>query len=349
MKILLIGQGISGTWLSYWLMQMGAEVMVLDDPRPNTSTRVASGVINPVTGRSVVTTWLAEELLPFSEVQYAQMGDVIGENVISNCGILAFPPSEQMRDAYLHRVSEGSHFIHPVLDIEQWASYFRFSFGGHQILPAYWIDLQTLLTGWRKRLVQNISLKEDWFNETLLQVQEDGITFKEHTADFVFYCDGIQTEQSKYWSGLPFTFNKGEALIADIPGLPQGQIYKFAHITLVPWQNGQWWVGSNYDNNYADELPTELFRRRTKQFLEHTLKLPFEITGHLAGIRPANLERRPFAGLHPHAPRVGILGGMGTKGVSVAPWLAKQVAEHILEGKPIEPTAEVKRFRRAFT
>jgi glycine/D-amino acid oxidase-like deaminating enzyme len=39
---------------------------------------------------------------------------------------------------------------------------------------------------------------------------------------------------------------------------------------------------------------------------------------------------------------------MGTKGVSVAPWLARQVAEHILEGKPIEPAAEVKRFRRAF-
>jgi len=39
---------------------------------------------------------------------------------------------------------------------------------------------------------------------------------------------------------------------------------------------------------------------------------------------------------------------MGTKGVSIAPWLARQVAAHILEGSTIEPAASIDRFRRAF-
>lgn len=348
MKILLIGQGITGTWLSYWLTQMGADVVVMDEARPNTSTRVASGVINPVTGRSVVTTWLAETLLPFSEEHYAKIGRVIGSQIISKCGVLSFPPSEQMYDAYLHRISQGEHYIHTVNSFDQWNSFFRFSYGAILIQPAYWVDLQTLLAGWRKWLQQNGWLREERFDETQLQVHDNAVSYQDIQADYIFYCDGIHSAESKYWSGLPFSLNKGEALIVDIPALPHGQIYKFGITTLVPWQNGQWWVGSNYDNNYYDELPTALFRKRATQLLEQTLKIPFTITDHLAAIRPTNLERRPFAGLHPHTPRIGILGGMGTKGVSIAPWLARQVAAHILEGSDIEPAASVNRFRRAF-
>lgn len=348
MRVLIIGQGISGTWLSYWLNQSGAEVVVLDEPSPNTSTRVASGVINPVTGRQVVTTWLADELLPFAEKNYTEIGAAIGSGVIRNCGILAFPPSEQMRDAYAQKMGEGSPYVHPVAETESWEDLFRFAFGAVHILPAYWVDLQTLLSGWRQWLLAKGQLREERFEEAFLQVHDGGITYKEIEADYVFYCDGIHTARSTYWAGLPFSFNKGEALIADIPGLPFGQIYKFGISTLVPWHDGKWWVGSTYDNRFTDNLPTEAFRNRTIQFLEQTLNIPFTISNHMAAIRPATVERRPFAGLHPHAKRVGILGGLGTKGVSLAPWLAQQLAAHLCAGKPIEPLADVNRFRRAF-
>jgi glycine/D-amino acid oxidase-like deaminating enzyme len=253
-----------------------------------------------------------------------------------------------MYDAYLHRIAQGEHYIQPVRNFDHWNAFFRFSHGAVLIQPAYWVDLQTLLAGWRNWLQQTGRLIEDYFEEGQLQVDADGITYRDIKADYIFYCDGFKAEQSKYWSGLPFSLNKGEALIADIPGLPQERVYKFGVTTLVPWQNGQWWVGSNYDNNYSDELPTALFRKRAKQLLEQILNIPFTITDHLAAIRPTNLERRPFAGFHPHAPRVGILGGMGTKGVSIAPWLSKQVAAHLIKGDDIEPAANVNRFRRAF-
>ncbi len=348
MKILLIGQGISGTWLSYWFVQMGTEITVLDEQRTNTSTRVASGVINPVTGRQVVTTWLADELFPFAEEHYTNIGKIIGADVIRNCGILAFPPSGQMMEAYQQKISKGSPFVHPLADAGQFEDYFRFLFGAVHILPAYWVDLQTLQAGWRQWLNNEARLREGHFDETLLKVHADGVEYKDIQADYAFYCDGIHTAQSKYWGGLPFSFNKGEALIADIPGLPYGQIYKFGISTLVPWHGGKWWVGSTYDNRFTDDQPTETFRKRTEQFLELTLKLPFTIEDHIAAIRPATVERRPFAGLHPHSSRVGILGGLGTKGVSLAPWLAKQLAAHILDGAPIEPAANVQRFKRAF-
>ena len=77
------------------------------------------------------------------------------------------------------------------------------------------------------------------------------------------------------------------------------------------------------------------------------LKQPFKVVDHIASLRPAvAVERRPFAGFHPHIPQVGILNGMGTKGCSLAPYFAKQLVENFVSGKPIDPLADVVRFRR---
>jgi len=58
------------------------------------------------------------------------------------------------------------------------------------------------------------------------------------------------------------------------------------------------------------------------------------------------LERRPFVGLHPANPKVGILNGMGTKGCSLAPYFAKQLAEQLIFDKPISAEANINRFTK---
>ena len=78
----------------------------------------------------------------------------------------------------------------------------------------------------------------------------------------------------------------------------------------------------------------------------HWLKVPFKIIDHLCGIRPATLERRPFVGFHPLHPSIGILNGMGTKGCSLAPFFAKQLANHLVHNEPINSEADVYRFSK---
>ncbi len=80
--------------------------------------------------------------------------------------------------------------------------------------------------------------------------------------------------------------------------------------------------------------------------LKYWLKIPFEIADHLASVRPANMERRPFVGLHPKYSSVAILNGMGTKGCSLAPFFARQLTDNLTEGKPIYADADVKRFEK---
>lgn len=107
-----------------------------------------------------------------------------------------------------------------------------------------------------------------------------------------------------------------------------------------------WWVGSSYNWEFNHSAPTKLFRQKTEQLLKEWLKIPFTITAHLSGIRPATLERRPFVGLHPLYPAIGILNGMGTKGCSLAPYFAKQLTDHLCYNGLITPEADIQRFAR---
>ncbi|BAV08760.1 Glycine/D-amino acid oxidase [Filimonas lacunae] len=343
---LIIGQGICGTFLSHELHQAGKKILVIDESQPFSSTKVASGVINPVTGRQVSTTWMAEELMSFTWQAYTHIGNTIGSNIIQNCGILAFPPSQQMREAYDGKMNDTPAFIHPVAatTVQEYIPLFHFFHGAVHIQPAYHIDLHTLLKGWRHQLLTQNSLLEESFDATLLQLHHDRVIYKDIQAEKIIFCNGTNTFQHPLWQKLPYSLNKGEALIADIPDLPPNQIYKFGITTLVPWYDGLWWVGSTYDNRFEDALPTEIFLKKKSAELASLVKCPYTIVDHIASIRPATVERRPFVGFHPQQPAAGIFNGMGTKGCSLAPYFAHQLAQHLTQNTPTTPAADVKRF-----
>ena len=115
---------------------------------------------------------------------------------------------------------------------------------------------------------------------------------------------------------------------------------------LTSVENNVYWTGSNYLWEFPNDQPTEQFRKQTEMFLKNWLKVSFRIVDHLASVRPANIERRPFVGFHPVNKNIGMLNGMGTKGCSLAPFFANQLTEYLIAGKEISPEADIKRFTR---
>lgn len=342
---IIIGQGICGTFLSYYLLKAGKHVLIIDEVNTSSASRVASGVINPVTGRSVVTTWLAETLLPFSEHAYKEIGNLIASNVLLDAKVVAFTSTEQMQNAFEKRLNEENSYIQESNE-DSYDAFFLLTNKAFYIEPSYVIDLHALLDGWRNHALSKDFLLNEHFDEAQLSVGANGVRYKEYEAKNIIYCNGISSFSSTYWKQLPYALNKGQALIIKTE-LPRTRVYKFGAMSLVPWDNDSWWVGSSYENNFETESPTEPFREQAEMQLKAILKNPFTVVDHIAGIRPAVIvERRPFAGFHPHHPNIGILNGMGTKGCSLAPYFAAQFCEHILHGIPIEPSADVARFKR---
>ena len=108
---LIIGQGISGTWLSYYLEKEEKSFIVIDKNYSNSPSRIAAGIINPVTGRRHVEVWLADEIIPFANKAYTQFGNELGITAFSQKNIIDFFPSPQMRVSFMQRVEEKAAYV----------------------------------------------------------------------------------------------------------------------------------------------------------------------------------------------------------------------------------------------
>ena len=343
---LVIGQGISGTWLSYYLEQAGASFLVMDNADPGAPSRLAAGIINPVTGRRHVAVWLDNILWSFVPEAYRQLGNQLRVNAISQRDIIDFFPTPQMRLSFSERVAEQAAYMRLGTDEYKFLSHFNYDLGFGCISPVYTAHLETILPAWRKHLQEKARLLEEDFDHRLLQLSDGEVRYKDITAGTIIFCDGAGASRLPWFERLPFAPNKGEALTLHIPDLPTGNIYKKGMMLTPLAQPGQWWIGSGYAWDFENLDPTPEFRVKTEALLKEWLNLPFTVTGHLAGDRPATLERRPFVGRHPLHPQIAILNGMGTKGCSLAPYFAWQLAAHLLHEAPIHPDADVQRFKR---
>ena len=339
-KYLIIGQGLTGTWLSYFLHKQGISFKIINDPKTVSATSVASGVINPVTGRRIVQTWMIDTLLPFAIGAYKAFQQDENVPIIKEAPILSIHPSLQMKESFDYRLTHDNIYLKEN-DHSSLGEYFNTPFGTGEIDQCYWIDLIQFLKTGREKIGNHFI--EDHFDISDMILNEQGVQWKNINAEKIIFCDGINTINNPYFKSLPFVPNKGEALIVKIKGLKPTNIYK-TNITIVPWKDDLFWVGSSYEWSFSDALPSQGFKEKMIAALDAVLKLPYEVVDHLVGIRPANTERRPFVGLHPKYPQLGICNGMGTKGCSLAPYFAKQLIDHIEQGTMIEPEADIKRF-----
>lgn len=343
---IIVGQGICGTFLSYYLQQSGKRVLVIDEDRPFTASKVASGVINPVTGRRIVRTWMIEEVMPFAVNAYKELGEKIDADLIRQSNILDFHPTPQMMLAFKERMPQEQEYLRLPDNPTKWNEYFNYPFGIGEINPVWLMDLHALLKGWRNRLKETNSLLEDKFDQSQLVITtQSEVHYKEITAEKIIFCDGVAGIDNPYFRLLPYSQNKGEVIIAEIDGLPQSNIYKQGY-NIVPWKDNLFWIGSTYEWSFSDPNPTEIFRKKVEIQLNTWLKLPYKIVDHIASIRPANLERRPFVGFHPIHTNIGLFNGMGTKGCSLAPYFGHQFAAHLAEDKPLLPDVDVRRFSK---
>lgn len=343
---LIIGQGISGSFLSWYLQKARASVLVIDENKNNSASKVAAGLINPVTGRRLVRSWMIEELMPFAVTAYTAIGNELSIHCIHEASLLQFFNAPDMQDAFNKKLQEEPAYVLPPGN-EDWSKYFAYPFGWGKIAPCYIANVQSLINRYRLDLVAQERLKEEKFDIAQLEIKEGFIQYKHIRAGKIIFCDGDAGFANPWFNRLPYSPNKGEALLLHIPGLPVEHIYKFRH-TLIPVdaQASLFWFGSSYEWTYTDDLPSENFRIQAEAELKRFLKLPYTVKDHRAAIRAANIERRPFVGLHPRHPEIGILNGMGTKGCSLAPWFAHQLAEHLVNNEPLLPAVDVKRFER---
>ena len=225
-EFLIVGQGISGTWLSYYLDKANRSFIVIDNEQPNSASRVAAGIINPVTGRRIVKTWMIDELLAFLVSAYEELGNKLGIKAIDRKSLIDFHPTPQMKIAFDERVKENTDLLFQPKDQWQYQETFNYDFGFGEVDPCYVINLKEILPVWRKKLLSSKLLLEENFEAEELKHSNTGVTYKNINAEKIIFCDGISSSQNPFFKNLPFALNKGEVVFFESPGIPSTNIFK---------------------------------------------------------------------------------------------------------------------------
>lgn len=342
---IVVGQGVAGTALSFELLQRRKRVQVFDVPNPKSSSHVAAGIFNPITGRGAVKTWKAEALFNFLKTFYAAQERFLQTRFLyEKNGVRFFHSLEEKNRIHAKSAEPGmERFIHTETGIGLYDNIFKPDLGFFEIKGSGYVHVTVLLHAYKNFLCKNSLLKEEHLDTSLLQFGPDTVIYKNLKAQKIIFCEGTAMVKNTLFHTLPLTPVKGELLDIRAERIPQDRIFQ-AGIFILPREKDIYTIGATYDRTHLDCEPTEAGKKILLEQLNNFLKVPYEVVAHRAGIRPSVRDRRPLIGPHPDFPNAYIFNGLGTKGVSLAPLLAVQLADHLENKTSLFPEAVIDRF-----
>src|SRR5436190_1074531 len=188
---LIVGQGISGTFFSYFLAQENKSFVVIDKNEATTPSKISAGIINPVTGRRMVKVWMAEEVIAFVKEAYGDIGSFLNIDTISQKNLIDFFPNVHQRLVFTTRMEEGDPYLSSFPEQNQYNSFFNYHLGCGEIRHSFTVHLENLLTAWRQELRDHNKLVEENFNLEDLIIGNDDVVYHDITAEKIIFCDGL--------------------------------------------------------------------------------------------------------------------------------------------------------------
>ena len=347
---LIVGQGVAGSVLAWILDQRGCSVVVADDPALPSASAVAAGIVNPLTGRKLVRTWKADELFPFLHQFYTGIEQVLGVQFFHPKSI--YRPfrslAEQADYSALLADPNVRQYVAQAADNESYRCCIHNPLGGLEVTQAGWLDLTEFVRVIKGYFIRKNQYYEGRVNDDDLIIGDAKVAWQGVQFRKIIFCDGVQGQTNSLFDYLPYNPVKGQILTAVAEKYTIKNIVNQG-VFILPIRDGLIRIGATYSWHDLDWQTTDDGRAFLETKVKSVLTVPYRVVAQQAGIRPSTKDRRPFVGMHPAHPSVGIFGGMGTKGVSLAPYLAGQFVRHLLDGEELEPEANISRCVSLYT
>ncbi len=85
---MIVGQGIAGSLLAWELLERGLRVVIFDDGYKSSSSKVAAGLMNPITGMRLVKSWEVNKFLGLAKSYYINLDERLNFNFFKEREIL---------------------------------------------------------------------------------------------------------------------------------------------------------------------------------------------------------------------------------------------------------------------
>lgn len=321
---LIVGQGIAGSTLALALLKRKKSVLVVDRQDKGSSTRVAAGLITPLTGAGMNPAWQQEKCLTFAKGFYHQLEKESGRKFFHPQPVIRLFSSEKQAHKWQQKKTE-----HGVWAYDLDSSPVDTGHGAIEMPDGAWLDTKVFLREVKNKLRSLQSFREASFSEADVEFNENGLQWDDVTANKILLCQGAYGLGEDGWfGGISHRSAKGEVLTVWLDGLDEEKRYH-GNGWLAPRGGGVWKAGANYDWDNLDSTPTDEGKDEILEKIKSWMPLNIEVIGHEAAVRPIIRSSQPLIGHHPTLPEVGFFNGLGSKGTLMAPAVADHFAAHL--------------------
>jgi len=317
----IIGQGLAGTCLAWELWRRGVPFRLIDRECGG-SSRIAAGMINPVTGKNFAASWRIGEFLPEALGFYPEIEETLGLRFWHPLPVLRLAGAAKEWRKIESKLADP--------EILPWLA-------GPVEPPAGWLGAVLVTGGGRLDTRGFLDASREFFRK--IGLYEHAVAVPGGPRQV--WCAGA----AGLLAGLhgPHRSAKGEILTLRAPHWDESRIVVGAGGWLVPIGGGNFKCGATYEWRELDELPTEKGRGRIEEIAARLGGGGFEVTGHDAGVRPILRRSQPLIG--PLDGGGWMFNGLGSKGSLYAPGMARRLADWLVLGTESEAELDVRHFQ----
>jgi len=342
---LVVGLGLAGISFCEQLEKHGKTYHVISDAS-QTSSSVAGGLYNPVILKRFTLPWRVKEQLEIALPYYQYLEKKLETDLIHELSILRRFHSIEEQNLWFEaadKIGVGT-FLSPEI-IQNKNKHLNASYGYGKVLHTHRVDTKKLLAVYASYLQRKDCLSQEQFDFNSLIIERESITYVKHKAKRIVFCEGFGIRKNPLFNYLPLKGTKGEYVIIRAPELKEEKAIK-ASIFCIPLGNDLYKIGANYDHEDKTNLPTEATKAILLEKMETFVNCDYEVVDHIAGVRPTVIDRKPIVGRSVQHKSVYLLNGLGSRGVIAAPFLARQLFNHIEKQEVILSEIDINRFTK---
>ncbi len=336
--IAIVGSGLAGCTLAFKLKQAGKNVLIIDEPKLSSSSRIAAGVYNPLIFKRTTLTWKAKETILSCIDFYNEVQKITGTQFHFPTIMTRIISGYEEQNEWVRKsgLPVYSDFIDDEISSTELQGC-KTPFGHAQIKNTGYINTKIYLDA-VLNYVGSENLLNETFDHSKLKTDQKTLSYNDILFEKIVFCEGHLLNKNPWFNHVSLYPVKGEVIEIENSGIPASTVYS-GGVYFVAMNESKIKIGGTYDWDNLNERVTEKAKsellEKTKQFFTGEIN----VTNQLAGIRPASKDRRPIVGTHQQNKNMFILNGLGTKGVSLVPWCSEQLINLIEKG--IEPEREI--------
>ncbi|MFZ1704148.1 MAG: FAD-dependent oxidoreductase [Saprospiraceae bacterium] len=327
---IVVGAGLAGCLMAFSLLQRHRKVMMIDIDQESSSSAIAAGIINPITGKNYIKSWNIDLFLPVALQIYREVENFFNIQIIHKKNLIRTLPNASSDNIWESRKLdiEYADYVVKNADIESFKDEVNLQGNLAEISQSYRIDIGLYISTVKQYMMNQGDFLEENVMYENIAVGDKEVTYKQIKSQNLIFCEGYKGIQNIFFPDPGFSPTVGKASYIK---MTKSNITKMVKddVFLVPFGKDIFWIGGGYLN-----IPSEITERMedtevpTKN-ISKVVKRDYELIEEKSAIRPTTIVRKPFVLQHQNYSNLYYINGLGTKGSSVGPFYAQLLVNYI--------------------